>query len=57
MSSCKKISRQVYRVGKEMDDGVQRVKVQGTTCGKNKHNEGVHNGRKYSGKVQEEKDS
>ena len=40
-----------------MDDGVQRVKVQGTTCGKNKHNEGVHNGRKYSGKVQEEKDS
>ena len=35
---------------KTMDDGVQFGKVQGTTCRKNKQNEGVHNGRKYSGK-------
>ena len=40
----------VYGVGKSMDDGVQRGKVQGTTCRKNKQNEGVHNGRKDSGK-------
>ena len=33
-----------------MNDGVQRGKVQGTTCRKNKQNEGVHNGRKDSGK-------
>ena len=38
------------RVGKTIDDGVPRGKVQGTTCRKNKQNEGVHNGRKYSGK-------
>ena len=30
----------MYRVGKTMDDGVQRGKVQGTTCRKNKQNEG-----------------
>ena len=40
----------MYRVGKTMDDGVQRGKVQGTTCRKNKQNEGVRNGRKDSGK-------
>ena len=40
----------MYRVGKSMDDGVQRGKVQGTTCRKNKQNEGVHNGRIDSGK-------
>ena len=40
-----------------MDDGVQRVKVQGTTCRKNKQNERVHKGRKDSGKkIQEEKE-
>ena len=43
-------SRQMYRVSKTMDDGVQCGKVQGTTCRKNKQNEGVHNGRKDSGK-------
>ena len=42
-------SRQVYRVGKTMDDVVQPGKVHGTTRRKNKHNEGVHNGRKDSG--------
>ena len=46
----------MYQVGKGMDDAVQRGKVQGTTCRNNKQNEGVHNGRKDSGKVQEEKD-
>ena len=34
-----------------MDDGVQRGEVQVTTCRKNKQNEGVYNGRKYSWEI------
>ena len=48
----------MYRVGKTVDDGVQRGKVQGTTCRQNKHNEGVYTMEgKILEKIHEEKDS